>query len=98
MAAGRSNGDIGAALFISTKTASVHVSNILAKLGVTSRGEAAALSYRAAGDVRGRRRGDPAPAGLTVPVPSVTEPGGYCRSTLPVKLTASWASSPGSTV
>ncbi len=46
VAAGRSNGDIGAALFISTKTASVHVSNILAKLGVASRGEAAALAYR----------------------------------------------------
>jgi DNA-binding CsgD family transcriptional regulator/tetratricopeptide (TPR) repeat protein len=44
--AGRSNGEIGAALFISTKTASVHVSNILAKLGVTSRGEAAALAHR----------------------------------------------------
>ena len=47
VAAGRSNGDIGAALFISTKTASVHVSNILAKLGVASRGEAAAFAYRA---------------------------------------------------
>ena len=33
VAAGRSNGEIGSALFISTKTASVHVSNILAKLG-----------------------------------------------------------------
>ena len=47
VAAGRSNGEIGGALFISTKTASVHVSNILAKLGVNSRGEAAALAYRA---------------------------------------------------
>jgi DNA-binding NarL/FixJ family response regulator len=46
LAEGRSNGEIGRALFISTKTASVHVSNILAKLGVTSRGEAAALAYR----------------------------------------------------
>ncbi len=46
VAAGRSNGDIGAALFISTKTASVHVSNILAKLGVATRGEAAALAHR----------------------------------------------------
>ena len=46
VAAGRSNGDIGTALFISTKTASVHVSNILAKLGVGSRGEAAALAHR----------------------------------------------------
>ena len=34
------------ALFISTKTASVHVSNILAKLGVSGRGEAAAVAHR----------------------------------------------------
>jgi DNA-binding NarL/FixJ family response regulator len=33
-------------LFISAKTASVHVSNILGKLGVASRGEAAATAYR----------------------------------------------------
>jgi DNA-binding CsgD family transcriptional regulator/tetratricopeptide (TPR) repeat protein len=46
VAAGRSNRDIAADLFISPKTASVHVSNILAKLGVTSRGEAAAAAYR----------------------------------------------------
>jgi DNA-binding CsgD family transcriptional regulator/tetratricopeptide (TPR) repeat protein len=46
VAAGRSNGEIGTALFISTKTASVHVSNILAKLGVNGRGEAAALAHR----------------------------------------------------
>ena len=46
VAAGRTNGEIGATLFISTKTASVHVSNILAKLGVSSRGEAAAIAYR----------------------------------------------------
>jgi DNA-binding CsgD family transcriptional regulator len=47
VAAGRSNGEIGNILYISTKTASVHVSNILAKLGVSGRGEAAALAYRA---------------------------------------------------
>jgi ATP/maltotriose-dependent transcriptional regulator MalT len=46
VAAGRSNGEIGTALFISTKTASVHVSNILAKLGVNGRGEAAAVAHR----------------------------------------------------
>ena len=46
VADGRSNGEIGAALFISTKTASVHVSNILAKLEVASRGEAAAMAHR----------------------------------------------------
>ena len=44
--AGRSNRDIAAELFISPKTASVHVSNILGKLGVSSRGEAAATAYR----------------------------------------------------
>ncbi|AXH96987.1 helix-turn-helix transcriptional regulator [Ornithinimicrobium avium] len=42
--AGRSNGEIGRQLFITTKTASVHVSNILAKLGVSSRTEAAAVA------------------------------------------------------
>ncbi|MBO9520680.1 MAG: AAA family ATPase [Nocardioidaceae bacterium] len=41
---GRTNREIGAALFISEKTASVHVSNILAKLGAANRGEAAALA------------------------------------------------------
>ena len=44
LALGRSNGQIGRQLFISTKTASVHVSNILAKLGVGSRGEAVAVA------------------------------------------------------
>jgi DNA-binding CsgD family transcriptional regulator/tetratricopeptide (TPR) repeat protein len=46
VAAGQSNREIGAELFISAKTASVHVSNILAKLGVASRGEAAATAHR----------------------------------------------------
>ena len=46
LAAGRSNRDIAAELFISAKTASVHVSNIMSKLGVASRIEAAALAYR----------------------------------------------------
>ena len=46
VADGLSNGAIADRLFISTKTASVHVSNILAKLGAASRGEAAALAYR----------------------------------------------------
>ena len=46
VAAGRSNREIAGELFISAKTASVHVSNILAKLGVTSRGEAAATAHR----------------------------------------------------
>ena len=47
VALGRSNPQIGAELFISRKTASVHVSNILSKLHVRTRGEAAALAYRA---------------------------------------------------
>ena len=46
LAAGRSNRDIAAELFISAKTASVHVSNIMAKLGVASRVQAAAIAYR----------------------------------------------------
>jgi DNA-binding CsgD family transcriptional regulator len=46
LAAGRSNPQIAGALFISPKTASVHVSNILAKLGVDSRIEAAAVAHR----------------------------------------------------
>jgi DNA-binding CsgD family transcriptional regulator len=46
VAAGRSNREIAGELFISVKTASVHVSNILGKLGVASRGEAAAAAHR----------------------------------------------------
>ena len=46
VAAGYTNRRIAEELFISPKTASVHVSNILAKLGVTGRGEAAALAHR----------------------------------------------------
>jgi DNA-binding NarL/FixJ family response regulator len=43
---GMSNREIGTELFITPKTASVHVSNILAKLGAASRTEAAAIAYR----------------------------------------------------
>jgi DNA-binding CsgD family transcriptional regulator len=42
VAEGLSNSEIGRKLFISTKTASVHVSNILAKLSMTSRTQIAA--------------------------------------------------------
>ena len=47
LAAGRSNSDIGADLFISRKTANVHISNILRKLSVSDRAQAAALAERA---------------------------------------------------
>jgi DNA-binding CsgD family transcriptional regulator len=46
VAEGRSNRQVADTLFISAKTASVHVSNILAKLGVASRVEAAAVAHR----------------------------------------------------
>lgn len=46
VAQGRSNGEIGRVLFISTKTVSVHVSNILGKLGAAGRTEAAAIARR----------------------------------------------------
>jgi DNA-binding NarL/FixJ family response regulator len=46
LAVGRTNRDIAAELFISAKTASVHVSNIMSKLGVANRVEAAAIGYR----------------------------------------------------
>jgi DNA-binding NarL/FixJ family response regulator len=46
VAAGRSNGQIAAELFISPKTASEHVSNILTKLGVGRRVEAAGVAHR----------------------------------------------------
>ncbi len=44
--AGMSNQQIADALFITRKTASVHVSNILGKLGVANRVEAAAVAHR----------------------------------------------------
>ena len=46
VAAGRTNREIGAELFISPKTASVHVSRILRKLNVRGRVEAAAFAHR----------------------------------------------------
>lgn len=46
VAEGRSNGEIAKLLFISTKTVSVHVSNILGKLDASGRTEAAAIARR----------------------------------------------------
>jgi DNA-binding CsgD family transcriptional regulator len=43
---GRSNPKIAAALFVSPRTAETHVTHILAKLGVTTRAEAAAHAVR----------------------------------------------------
>jgi DNA-binding CsgD family transcriptional regulator len=44
--AGATNRQIAERLFISPKTAALHVSHILAKLGVATRGEAAAMAHR----------------------------------------------------
>ena len=43
---GRTNRQIAQTLYITDKTASVHVSRILAKLGVANRAEAAAVAHR----------------------------------------------------
>ena len=46
IAEGLTNGQLAERLFISPKTAAVHVSNILAKLGLASRAEIAAWEIR----------------------------------------------------
>jgi DNA-binding CsgD family transcriptional regulator len=46
LAEGATNRQIGAALYMAEKTASVHVSRILSKLGVHSRTQAAAVAHR----------------------------------------------------
>jgi DNA-binding CsgD family transcriptional regulator/tetratricopeptide (TPR) repeat protein len=46
LADGRTNRQIAGMLYISHKTASAHVSHILAKLGVSNRSEAAAVAHR----------------------------------------------------
>jgi DNA-binding CsgD family transcriptional regulator len=46
LARGLTNGQIGKQLYISTKTVSVHVSNLLAKLGAAGRTQAAAIAHR----------------------------------------------------
>jgi DNA-binding NarL/FixJ family response regulator len=45
LAIGRTNREIARELFISPRTASTHVSNILRKLGASCRGEAASTAY-----------------------------------------------------
>ena len=47
VAAGRTNQQIADELVISVKTAGIHVSNLLRKLGVANRGEAGAVALRA---------------------------------------------------
>ena len=56
---GLSNGAIGERLFISRKTASVHVSNILRKLGVANRIEAATIHHRLQARSNGLSRAAP---------------------------------------
>ena len=61
LADGRTDAEIGDALFISPKTASVHVSSIKAKLGARSRAEIVAIAIRGGlsgiGQAIGRSRG-----------------------------------------
>ena len=61
VAEGLSNGELAERLYISPRTAGVHVSNILAKLGVSRRTEAAAWAHRhqASPTSRRRRRAQP---------------------------------------
>jgi DNA-binding CsgD family transcriptional regulator len=57
LAAGRTNRQVGEALFMAEKTASVHVSRIFAKLGASSRAEAVSIGLRS-GILTGRDRDD----------------------------------------
>jgi DNA-binding CsgD family transcriptional regulator len=56
---GRTNREIGDRLFISQKTVGVHVGNILSKLGVSGRVEAAAVAIRLGLEHGGRPEGGP---------------------------------------
>jgi Bacterial regulatory proteins, luxR family len=56
VAEGQTNRQIGQILFITPKTAGVHVSRILTKLGVTGRGEAAAVAHASASTGNDPRR------------------------------------------
>ncbi len=57
IAQGRTNREIGDRLFISQKTVGVHVGNILSKLGVSGRVEAAAVAIRLGLETAGHGRG-----------------------------------------
>ncbi len=46
VAEGLTNRQVGARLYISEKTASVHLSNLMAKLGASSRTEAVTIAHR----------------------------------------------------
>ena len=46
MAKGLTNRQVGERLFISSKTVSVHVSNVLSKLGASGRAEAVSVAHR----------------------------------------------------
>jgi DNA-binding NarL/FixJ family response regulator len=65
LATGRTNAQIGAELFISPKTASVHVTNILRKLSVATRVQAAEVAERAG--LLDDQRALPEPAGDVTP-------------------------------
>jgi DNA-binding CsgD family transcriptional regulator/tetratricopeptide (TPR) repeat protein len=62
LAEGRTNREIAAALFISEKTASVHVSHILAKLGVRSRVQAVAVAHQVQSTVRAQASSNSSPS------------------------------------
>jgi DNA-binding NarL/FixJ family response regulator len=57
VSSGSSNRSIATALFISEKTVSVHVSNLMAKLGVSSRLEAAAVAHQLSSTAAGTGEG-----------------------------------------
>jgi DNA-binding NarL/FixJ family response regulator len=61
LADGRTNRQIGESLFISEKTASVHVSRILSKLGVANRAEAAGIAHTLGLEPAGAEPEGPAP-------------------------------------
>ncbi len=59
LAVGRTNAQIGTELYMSPKTASVHVTSIFRKLGVSGRVQAAALAERALLETTGPKDSQP---------------------------------------